>query len=88
VANQQVFKEKLADFRVHQQIWTPPSWRVLRGVGWFSNVPADLDWAHTWRVLESLLDFQMHRRIWTLLTWRVLREVGGFSNAAADLNVA
>jgi hypothetical protein len=53
VANQQVFKEKLADFRVHQQIWTPPSWRVLRGVGWFSNVPADLDWAHTWRVLES-----------------------------------
>jgi hypothetical protein len=54
----------------------------------FSHLPADLDWAHTWQVLERLPDFQMCWWIWTLLTWRVLRVVGGFSNSPVVFNGA
>jgi len=40
-------KEKLLDFKMRRQIWTPPTWRVLREVGVFSNAPAYLNYRLT-----------------------------------------
>jgi hypothetical protein len=87
VVNQRVFKERLADFKMRWQIWTPPNWQVLREVGGFSNAPADLNWAHTWQVSESWRVFKcaggldLSHLASFERSWRVLKCAGGFKQS-------